>query len=303
MGKVSKEFGGLLRKIVERHNPSDNQTVQEMRATLKAAVGHFVPVRGTTTSSVVVNGVPGEWVKTPNSRDEFVILYLHGGGYVAGSAEIYRSLTSKIADEFNARVLAIDYRLAPEHPFPAALDDAVAAFGGLVADNYDPSQIAIVGDSAGGGLSIATLMALRNTGQQQPACAVALCPFADLTISNETYSTLSSFDPSTNFNHIKRMASCYSGDNDPRNPAISPVFGDFSDLAPLLIQAAGRDLILGHAIRIYERATAAGAVCELDLWEEMIHVWHIYHSMVPEGAEAIEKAAIFCKAHLNGSAN
>jgi acetyl esterase/lipase len=248
------------------------------------------------TEAVSANGVPAEWVWVPAASAERVVLYVHGGAYVIGSLNTHRDLAGRISRASGARVLNVDYRLAPEHPHPAAVDDATAAYRWLIANGHAPNRLAIAGDSAGGGLTVATLVALRDAGDPLPAAAVCLSPWVDLEGIGESMASRAHLDPMVQKDHLLRMAKLYLGDLHPRTPLAAPLYADLSGLPPMLIQVGTAETLLDDANRIAERARKAGVDVTLDVWEDMIHVFQAFAPMLPEGQQAIEQIGEFHRA-------
>jgi acetyl esterase/lipase len=240
--------------------------------------------------------MPAEWITSAAVDPSRVILYLHGGGYVVGSLNTHRDLAARLGRASGARVLAIDYRLAPEHPHPAAVDDAVAACLWLRTHGIAPAHLAIAGDSAGGGLTIATLVALRDLGEPLPSAAVCFSPWVDLEATGASMDT-NLDDPMLNRKLILHFARFYLGLGtiDPRTPLAAPLHADLSGLPPLLIQASRHEALLDDATRIAEKARQAGVACALDLTDEVPHVWQIFASILPEGQQAIDRAGAFLR--------
>lgn len=257
-------------------------------------LGQMLPrAAGIDSSPVEAGGVAAEWLSPPEDP-QLTILYLHGGGYCIGSLDSHRSMLTHLASAARARVLAVDYRLAPEHQHPAALDDAVAAYRWLVGDRgLDPNRIVLAGDSAGGGLSVATLIALRDAGTPMPAACICLSPWADLTQSGTTIVEKSGVDPMVRAEDLDRWAAMYVGDHDPRLPLISPLFADLEALPPLLIEVGTCEVLLDDARRLAERAASAGVDVQLTTAEGMIHVWHFFAGLVPEADDGIRRVADF----------
>lgn len=245
-----------------------------------------------TATPISAGGVPAEWVATPNAGGT-VVLYLHGGGYTSGSIVSHRELASRIARAAAARVLLLGYRLAPEHPFPAAVDDALAAYDWLLAQGSAPSEIAIAGDSAGGGLAAATLLALRDAGKPLPAAGVLLSPWTDLTLSGESIASRADRDPMVATGSLQEMVDAYLAGADPRHSLASPLLADLTGLPPLLVQVGGREILYDDATRLVERAQAAGVQATLDEDPEMIHVFQALAALLPEGQAAIDRIGRF----------
>jgi acetyl esterase/lipase len=225
------------------------------------------------------------------------MLYLHGGGYVVGSIATHRGLAGRLSQAAAARVLLVDYRLAPEHPFPAAVDDAASAYRWLLAQGIESARLVIAGDSAGGGLTIATLVALRDAGVPLPAAAVCLSPWVDLEGSGDSVTTKAAADPLVQKDMLLQLGAWYLAGADPRTPLAAPLYADLRRLPPLLIQVGTAEILLDDATRLAEKATAAGVKVTLESWEDMIHVWQLFAPMLPEGQQAIERIGVFVQQH------
>jgi monoterpene epsilon-lactone hydrolase len=223
---------------------------------------------------------------------------LHGGGYTIGSVKTHRELISRVSRAADARVLAIDYRLAPEHPFPAAVEDATAAYRWLLEGGVDPTRIVIAGDSAGGGLTLAALVALRDAGNPLPAAGVCLSPWVDLEGVGESMTTRAEADPIVQREGLLEDAKAYLGDADPRTPLAAPLYADLTGLPSLLIQVGTAETLLDDSTRLAERARSAGVDVVLEPWEDMIHVWHFFASMLPEGQQAVDRVGEFIREHV-----
>lgn len=267
-----------------------------MRAGMESMTGLMPLPPDVATEPASANGVPAEWVSVPTASADRVVLYVHGGAYVIGSINTHRDLAGRISRASGARVLNVDYRLAPEHPHPAAVEDATAAYRWLVANGHAPARLAIAGDSAGGGLTIATLVALRDAGDPLPAAGVCLSPWVDLEGIGESMSSRAHLDPMVQKDHLLRMAKLYLGDLHPRTPLAAPLYADLSGLPPLLIQVGTAETLLDDATRIAERAKKAGVEVTLDVWEDMIHVFQAFAPMLPEGQRAIEQIGEYLRA-------
>jgi acetyl esterase/lipase len=240
----------------------------------------------------------GEWLELAAAKHPVrTVLYCHGGGYYFCSPASHRPLVFGLATRSRARTFSLDYRLAPEHPFPAALEDALAAYRRLLTDGTPPESIVIAGDSAGGGLALATLVALRDAGDPLPAAGVLFSPWTDLAATGGTLKTNDGLDPMFCGAAIARAAKFYIGDADPADPYLSPLYADLSGLPPLLIQASSTEVLLDDARRVAERARAAGVAVELEIWPKMPHVWQLWIPFVPEAKEALERAAHFIRRH------
>jgi acetyl esterase/lipase len=239
--------------------------------------------------TVTIADRPAEWLRAAGAESPHVLLYLHGGGYVMGSPNTHRALAGELSRAARARVLLPDYRLAPEAPFPAAVEDTVAIYAALLAQGCAPDQIAIAGDSAGGGLTAATLIALRDRQLPLPRAGVCLSPWSDLCCSNASYQTRAAADPMVNAQDIEFMAAAYLNGADPHSPLASPNRADLRGLPPLLIHVGRDEVLLDDAIVLHEAARSAGIDSTLEIWDDMIHVWHAFHPMLPEGRRGIER--------------
>jgi phosphinothricin tripeptide acetyl hydrolase len=269
----------------------------ERRAMYDRAERVFTVPLDTTVESITAGGRPAEWIRPAGARSDTALLYLHGGGYVIGSPRSHRHLAEAIARAAGIPCLLPDYRLAPEHPFPAAVDDALAAYRSLIEQRkIAPGSIAIAGDSAGGGLTVVTLLSIRQAGLPMPGAAVCISPWTDLTCSAPSYETKAASDPLVMRPGITDMAKDYLGATDPRTPLASPVFADLRGLPPILIQVGSEEVLLDDATRLAERARAAGVDATLEVWDSMIHVWHWFLPWLDEAQSAVDKIG----AHVRG---
>ena len=283
----------MVKALVEK----EATTVAEMRANFAEAMAEVQVAEDITCTPVDAGGVPYEWIVPPGAAAERVVLYLHGGGYVVCSVSTHRDMISRIARAAEARALGVEYRLAPEHPFPAAVEDATAAYRWLVSSGANPAGIAIAGDSAGGGLTLATLVALRDAGDPLPAAAVCLSPWVDLEGIGDSMTTKAAADPFVRKEMIQFMAQQYLKDGDLRTPLAAPLYAELHGLPPLLLQVGTAEVLLDDSTRIAENARAAGVQVTLDVWEDMIHVWQLFAPMLPEGQQAIEHIGAFIREH------
>lgn len=274
------------------------QSFAEQRAALESLTG-MAPRPGDVTFAPVEAGDrPAEWVAAPGARYDRALLYLHGGGYCVGSINTHRHLAADLSRAAGLRVLLLDYRLAPEHPFPAAVDDAVAAYRFLLEAGLDRRHLAIAGDSAGGGLTAATLLALRDGDLPLPAAAALLSPWLDLTQSGESMEGRAAADPMVQRAALQRMADAYLNGADAEAPLASPLFADLRHLPPLLIHVGTAETLLDDSRRFAERATAAGVDVKLEVWDDMVHVWHAFAFILPEAREANARIGDFLRRHL-----
>jgi monoterpene epsilon-lactone hydrolase len=281
--------------LLARRDAPPPATGEEARANLEAMASLAPQPPDLQVEEVVADGVPGEWLTPPGVSGDRVILHLHGGGYVMGSCSTERDLAARIGAASDARVLSIEYRLAPEHPFPAALEDATAAYRWLLNENVPPERLAITGASAGGGLAAATLLSLRDAGHPLPAAAVLISPWADLLCAGESMATRAEADPWLSPQGAKEGARFYLGGADGRLPLASPVYGDLRGLSPLLIHVGDDEILLDDSTRLAEGAREAGVDVTLDIWNGMWHAWHAFAFMLPEGEQAIEEIGRFIR--------
>jgi epsilon-lactone hydrolase len=279
--------------------PSNTLTIAERRAQYERAERVFPTPSDVKVEVVTTPARPAEWLTPPGARSDAVVLYLHGGGYVIGSPRSHRHLTAAIARAAGTRALLLDYRLAPEHPFPAALEDAVTAYQWLLRAGMNPARIVVAGDSAGGGLTMATLLALRDRGLPRPAGAVCISPWVDLTNSATSYATKAAVDPIVTLESIALLTQAYIGTGDPKQPLVSPLYADLRDLPPLLIHVGSDEVLLDDALGLGARARAAGVDVTVREWPAMIHVWHWFLSMLDEADHAISEIGGFVKTRLS----
>jgi epsilon-lactone hydrolase len=258
---------------------------------LEALIPH--PPPGTKTERIDAGGVDAVRIATPVSRTSHHVLFLHGGAFMVGSSASYRHVTWRIASATMSRVLSVNYRLAPEHPFPAALEDSVAAYRSLLDEGTDPRRIAVMGDSAGGGLVFAMLLKLRDGGTPLPAASVALSPWTDLALTGASIRLLADADPMVGIDHLATAAEYYLSGADPRTPYASPLYGDPAGLPPTLIQVGSDEVLRDDAIRMAGKMRAAGCRVESEIWPRMPHVWHLFAPILPEARRAIARIGVF----------
>ena len=280
----------LVAKPVLRANPSVDAARWQLRLADRLIPR---PPRGTKTTAIDAGGVPAQRVTTPASRHDRHILYLHGGGYVAGWAGLCRDLTWRLATVCRVCVLGIDYRLAPEHPFPAALEDTVAAYRWLLARGTDPKRIALVGDSAGGGLVFAALLRLRDEGVALPAAAAVVSPWTDLALTGPSWRLNAAIDAVIPVEQAPRLVDLFLAGADPRNPYASPLYGDPTGLPPTLILAGGDEVLRDDAVRMADKMQAAGCDVEIEIWPHMWHAFYLSTRGLPEAKVALARIAAF----------
>ena len=273
-------------------------TPAQMRSDWDAFMASFDDDIGARVTVTSANGVPSEQVEATGASPDRNVLYFHGGGYAVGSPRSHRGLAKRISAQSAARILVPDYRLAPEHLFPAAVDDGLSAYRWLISEGIAADRIALAGDSAGGGLALAVLLALRDGGEALPACAVLLSPWADMKCSGESYQARASMDPIVSAEMCLGMAEMYVGEADHRHPHASPVYGNFEGLPPILVQVGEREIVVDDALAIERRAKEAGVPVQVDIWKHMIHQWQLYASVVEDGRRAIEEIGDFIRRHI-----
>ena len=284
----------VIALLTARDRPQ-NPTVEESREGFERLAAQMGVGTNTTIREVDANGVPGELVTAEGSSDDTVTLYLHGGGYVIGSPRTHRELARRLSVETGGTVLVIDYRLAPENPFPAAVEDAVSSYRWLLEHGHDPAALSIAGDSAGGGLTVATLVSLKDQGIPLPSCGVALSPWVDMEGIGESMSSRAGVDPMVQRNGLVSMAQTYLNGADPKSPLAAPIYADLSELPPLLIQVGMRETLYDDAVRLACHSAKAGLTVTFEPWDEMIHVWHLFAPLLDEGQQAIERIGAFIK--------
>jgi len=261
--------------------------VARERADVESMAGMFKPLCPISSESVAANGVPSEWISPKDLQATRTLLFLHGGSFNSGSIASHRTLAGNVACACNGRALLIDYRLAPEHPFPAAVEDSVAAYEWLLAQGHAPNHMVLAGDSAGGTLTLALLLFLRDHNRPLPAAAVCLSPAPDLTFSGESWAFNAKKDLMLDVRKERKSVEIYLNGADPREPLASPYFGDLRGLPPLLIQVGSHELLLSDAKRFAEKAKEAGVQVTLEVWPGMQHEWQFAAKFLPEGRQAI----------------
>jgi acetyl esterase/lipase len=273
--------------------------VAARRAFLDRVARLFRPPRGTRVSLLDMGGVRTEEITAPGARTDAALLYLHGGAFVLGWNGMYRRMVATLSQMSGVRALAPDYRLAPEHPFPAALEDCLAAYRWLLRQGTPPERIVLAGDSAGGNLALATLLALRDHGEPLPAAAVCLSPVTDLESTGESYFTRAAADPMIHPDGTAKMRAQYAPNHDPHDPLLSPLNGELRGLPPLLLLVGGDEVLLSDSTRLAKRAKAVGVEARLEVWPHMWHVWMLTPGF-PEARKALQEIATFTRNHISG---
>lgn len=276
----------LMETLRERGQP-DGLSLEERRARMEEIGERFPAPADAAVEAVEIAGRPAEWVYDPAADQGRVMLYVHGGGYVQGSLATHRNMVFEIAKAIGGRVLNLDYRMAPEHPFPAAVDDTVAAWKALLESGVDPAKASFGGDSAGGGLVVAALMAARDQGVAPPACGCCISPWTDLIGTGRTMDAKADEDPMVGRAGLDFFAGLYAGGQDKATPLMSPIFGDLKGLPPLLVQVGTAETLLDDSRRLVARARHAGVDIDYAEWPGMPHIWHIFAPILQASRDAI----------------
>jgi epsilon-lactone hydrolase len=276
--------------------------VETLRAGFEEVMAGIPLAEDVKQQTVILGGVSAVEVTIADGDSEKVILYFHGGVYVIGSAASSVPLVSDVARHVGARAFTLDYRLAPEHPFPAAVEDAQDAYQGLLEQGIRPEQIALAGESAGGGLAVALLVALRDSGAPLPSSAYLMSPYADLTLSGDSMVTKEALDSTLSPDALGLRIPDYVDSADPKDPLISPVFADLSGLPPLLIQSGSHEILLSDALRLAEHAALADVEISLDVVPGAPHVFQAFAAMVDGASAALERASLFLNGHYAAGA-
>jgi monoterpene epsilon-lactone hydrolase len=289
----------LLRGQFKKTTIDWHTSIPDLRQQVEKSAAMFgkLPAR-IGVSPVNINGLAAEWIMPAEARKDRSILYFHGGGYVLGSCPAHRAIVAKFVKDSGVGALLFGYRLAPEHPFPAALEDAMAAYGWLLVHGVPSSQIVFVGDSAGGGLCLATLLAIRDQGLPLPAAAVALSPWTDLKCTGESYQTKMKVDPVCWPGSWTVFSKYYAKDNDPGLPGISPLYGDLHGLPPILIHVGSDEVLLDDSTRFAEKAKDAGVEVTLKVGEGMFHCFPVCAPLFPEAKQAMDEICTFIKTYI-----
>lgn len=292
---TESEMAAVRAMLAAGQRPADIRGRRRRLDSLTAGYGMPADV---VVEAVDANGVEAEWTATPAADPARVIMFLHGGGYVSGSIASHRHMIAQAGREAGTRTLALGYRLAPEHPFPAALEDALTGYRFLLSQGFRPENVVIAGESAGGGLAIATLVSLREAGTALPACAWCSSPWADLEMSGATMRSKAAVDPLIQAPYLHELAAAYLNGADPRMPLVSPIHADLRGLPPLLIQVGSDETLLDDAIRLAGTAAVADVRTTLQVWPHMIHAWHLFYAQLADGRRALAEVGAFVRAAL-----
>jgi len=272
-------------------------TLTEMRSHFSEAFS-LPPHPTAKIQSVNIENMTAELISVPSANPKQIILYLHGGGFVMGSCQTYRRIASDLAESSNANVLLIDYRLAPEHPYPAALEDTLAAYHWLLnSRGYQPNQVSIVGDSAGANLALGTMLSLQAAKKPLPSSVVLISPYTDLTRTSKAIHTNADIDPMVSPHLLDIVTTFYTSSEDLTQPLLSPLYADLSGLSPLLIHVGSAEILLDDALQLTRQAGLANVSVELKVWQNMIHCFHLFAPILSEGQVAIAEAGTFLKRH------
>ncbi len=288
----------LNRDLREAWLVDPNYTFDDFRRIFEEWLAQFAIPDGTRITEVNCGSVPCLWADAPGSVQDRVIVHFHSGGYLMGSANGYRSFGGNLAHATGCRVLLVDYRLAPENPFPSAIEDALAVYKWLLKENFDPSKILLCGDSAGGGLALITLQALRDEGLPLPAAGISISPLADLAHEVESRVLNDGIDPLVTMDLIQMIGAAYCGPLDPKLPRISPLYGDWKGLPPLLIFAGEIEMLRDDGKMCAAAAVRAGVDATYVEGEGMPHIWTLFADRLPEAREAFEQIGVFARRHL-----
>src|SRR5215510_3668877 len=283
----------VVRKMLASHPRPTN--LAERRKRLDALGAQYSLPEDVRVEGVDANRVAAEWTTTPVADSSRVILFLHGGGYISGSLDSHRHMIAQAGREAQARTLSLVYRLAPEHPFPAPLDDALAGYRFLLTSGYRAKRIVVAGESAGGGLAIAMLVSTRDAGLELPACAWLSSPWVDLALSGGSMTAKAAVDPLISKSYLEELATAYLHGADPRTPLASPIHADLSGLPPMLIQVGSSETLLDDSTRLAAVASAAGVRVTLEIWPDMIHAFPLFYQQLAAGRCALSSVGAFIR--------
>jgi epsilon-lactone hydrolase len=295
---MSAEQRENLEAILRQSAFPADADVNELRRQLRELASAQPLPAGVTVTAAELGGVPTAEITIDGTEPRHVVLYFHGGVYVLGDAFQAAALAAQVGRRADAKVISVDYRLAPEHPYPAAVDDALAAYQALLRTGTDPADIAFAGESAGGGLAVATLVNARDRGLPLPAAAYVMSPYADLTLAGASMDTKSAADPLLSRENLQARVPDYTAGHDPALGLISPIFADLSGLPPLIIQAGTHEVLLDDAVRLARQAAAADVAVTLDITPGVPHVFQVYYPILDEAAAALDRAGQLLSAHL-----
>ncbi|MGE0851232.1 MAG: alpha/beta hydrolase [Hyphomicrobiaceae bacterium] len=292
---MGDDIDAIRRLLVSKPRPT---TLAERRERLDEIGSAYGVAPDIVFNAARIGGVETEWSAAPGSDGARVLIFFHGGGYCSGSIRSHRSMASEAGRAAGIRALAVGYRLAPEHPYPAALQDAMAVYDALLADGVPARHVAVGGDSAGGNLTLALMLSLRDAGKPLPACGWMVSPWTDLAMAGATLASKASVDPIISKPYLQELADAYLAGTDPKLPLVSPLNADLTGLPPLLVQVGSAETLLDDAIRIAARAAADDVRVTLEVWPHMIHAWHLWGARLASGRAALTSAGAFMRAAL-----
>ena len=293
----SKEYEVILEVLNSRQDTS-GLSFEERRSNFEMEASQLPVAENVSCEPLSIDNIPAEWIVPAKASRRGVLLYLHGGGYCVGSIDTHRGMVSHIASESGTKALLIDYRLAPEHPFPAAVEDSTTAYKWLLSQGTASDDIIIAGDSAGGGLAVSTLISLKEKEIPLPAAAVLLSPWVDLAMTGDSITSKADIDPLVTKESLFEMAEAYLGETDGLVPLASPVYAALKGLPPMLIHVGTSEVLHDDAARLADLAVKSGVEVSLNVAEGMCHVWHYFTVMLPESIAAIKEIAVFMREHL-----
>ncbi len=284
-----------IMKAIRAKPPAD---IHEARAVLDQAFGEFKPASDVTVFEIDAAGVPCQWITAPDVPQDRLIIYFHGGAYAACSPTTHQDLISRLSRASGAAALGVDYRLPPEHPFPAAVDDALASYNWALGHGFEPSNIVLAGESAGGGLVLAVLLNARDAGVPLPAAGVCFSPWVDLECTGESMAANDHLDDFIKYGGLAARAESYLSGADPKNPLASALYADLHGLPPLLVHVGSAETLLDDSTRLASLAKEAGIDLTLKVWDDMVHVWQAFASILPEGQQSMEETGVFIRERL-----
>ena len=296
MSKTTSHILAALFRHLKSHPTVDQVGVQPYRTLLEKSAVAFKPDKSVQTKPFMINSMEAQWLIPETHGDRRVILYVHGGGFIAGSIHSHRDLASRIAKACEAKALIFNYRLAPEHPFPEGLMGVRTAYEWLIRECGDRHDIVLMGDSAGAGLALSLLSGLLTDRRPLPVCSVLISPWVNLDCKNISHAENKDKDPMLNTDILKQTAALYT-DKPLSHPLISPINNDFTGITPVLIQTGENEILLDDSKLLAQKLKTAGAVAELEIWEDMFHVWHYFAKYLSEGRQAIRRIGAFVRQH------
>jgi len=287
-----------LLKILKDNSPGPGKPIGQLRADFEKFYLEFRSDQDNKINEFRINNIPSFWIEAPGAAKDQVILFFHGGGFTIGSTRDHADLCGRLSAAAGAKVLSIDYRLAPEHVFPAALEDCVASYNWLLNEGYMPSDIVPTGISAGGNLVLAMLLHLRDSGSSLPSSACCMSPAVDMLFQGNSVTTNAGKDWISR-ERLDSLCTIYLSETDPKEPLVSPLYGDLRGFPPLMIQVGSRELLLDDNRGFVDRARSEGVDVTFEIWDEMIHCWQIFASVLKEGQEAVESMGGYIRSELN----